>query len=268
MKNIDLNELKAIQIEILNDIDRFCRENSLTYWLAYGTLLGAVRHKGYIPWDDDIDLHMPRPDYERFIATYNNQNSTLKVVDHRTDSSYTIPFAKVCHTGTVLKEDMYSGTPLGVYVDIFPLDGIADANQARKSKQLYRLLNKKTLLWSGSRPLFDNIKIMVAKLLLLPVSTRSILRRMHENSLLCNYGTAEKVGILCEICSGCVYDYEHDVLDKKIFESSVAMPFEGGEYPAPQGYKEYLRVKYGDYMQLPPEDMRISKHKFSAWWKE
>ena len=95
MKEITGEELKKIQVEILDNVVEFCQRHNLRYFLAYGTLLGAVRHNGYIPWDDDIDIHMPRPDYEKFIGLYNSEAGNNEVVSHELDSNYRVAFAKV-----------------------------------------------------------------------------------------------------------------------------------------------------------------------------
>ena len=95
MKTINIKELKEIQIAILNDIDKFCKKNQIKYWLDYGTLIGAIRHSGYIPWDDDIDIGMLREDYDKFIKTYNNQATKYKLLACENDNDYYFPFAKV-----------------------------------------------------------------------------------------------------------------------------------------------------------------------------
>lgn len=94
MKVILIEELKLLQREILDDIVQFCEEHGLRYFLAYGTLLGALRHKGYIPWDDDIDIHMPRPDYERFLTLYNERNCDYRVVTHDIERRYHVPLQR------------------------------------------------------------------------------------------------------------------------------------------------------------------------------
>ena len=130
MRSRPIEELKLLQREVLDDIVQFCQEHGLRYTLAYGTLLGALRHKGYIPWDDDIDIHMPRPDYEKFLSLYNNRNSDDSVVTHEMDRRYHVPFAKVYRKGTIVKEFFYKQSVFGAYVDIFPIDGIKDERQA------------------------------------------------------------------------------------------------------------------------------------------
>ena len=109
-KTIDIKELKKIQLGLLNALDDYCVQNDLTYYLAYGTLIGAIRHKGYIPWDDDIDVMMPREDYNKFIANFNNDKhaSNLKAISHEIDTDYYLSFAKLINKSTVMQEEVNS----------------------------------------------------------------------------------------------------------------------------------------------------------------
>ena len=125
MKEISIEELKDLQTGIAVMVHDFCQEHGIRYFLGYGSLIGAVRHKGYIPWDEDIDLGMPRPDYERFIHTFPGAYPDLKVFAPELDPGYYAPYANVCLEGTLLVEQNLShhGREIGVKVDIFPIDG-------------------------------------------------------------------------------------------------------------------------------------------------
>lgn len=120
-KTIDIKELKKIQLGLLNALDDYCVQNDLTYYLAYGTLIGAIRHKGYIPWDDDIDVMMPREDYNKFIANFNNDKhaSNVKAISHEIDTDYYLSFAKLINKSTVMQEEVNSDYQIGVYIDVF-----------------------------------------------------------------------------------------------------------------------------------------------------
>ena len=124
MIEIPLEELKSRQLEILTRIDKFCTEHNIQYSLAFGTLLGAIRHKGYIPWDDDIDIMMLRSDYNRFISLFYDEQ--LRVLSIENESRYILPFAKVVDNNSILIEQSTMELPLGIYVDIFPVDNIPD----------------------------------------------------------------------------------------------------------------------------------------------
>jgi len=140
MKKIEQNEFREIQMCILDEIQRICKENNLKYSLAYGTLLGAVRHKGYIPWDDDIDICLLREDYEKLIAVLKDKNAPghkewLTLVDDTCDG-YFYPFAKAYDNRTAVKMERHKGE-MGIWVDIFPLDGLPKSRFWEKAFVLY-----------------------------------------------------------------------------------------------------------------------------------
>lgn len=124
MKKIETEEMKKLELDMLIDVAKFCDENDIRYYLSGGTLLGAVRHKGFIPWDDDIDISMPRPDYLKFVSTYNGSSEFYQVQSIENNDKYWRTFAKVFDTRTYLKEDAIrmpkDGN--GVFIDIFPID--------------------------------------------------------------------------------------------------------------------------------------------------
>ena len=132
MKKIEEKELKSIELNILKDIHTFCEMNNLTYYLCGGTLLGAVRHRGFIPWDDDIDIFMPRVDYDRFLTEYASKQYT--VLCHKNTQGYYLPFAKVVDKSTRIEETLVKSIPnCGVYVDVFPIDGFSNNVDTAKS---------------------------------------------------------------------------------------------------------------------------------------
>ena len=125
----DIKELRDIQMGILDDVHKFCEEQGLRYSLSSGTLIGAVRHKGYIPWDDDIDIYMQRVDYERFLKTYQDQQGHYKLLapsQKERDEAYYYTFAKVVDLRTKMIEQETEGYEIGVYVDVFPVDYVTE----------------------------------------------------------------------------------------------------------------------------------------------
>ena len=259
-KVIEIEDLKRIQLDILIDIDEFCRRNEIRYSLAYGTLLGAVRHGGYIPWDDDIDICMPRPDYERFVSSYNNH--LYKCYSHNYVYEYLLPFAKVADERTIMDEKMYQKDVFGVYVDVFPVDGYQSKWQIIVSRWLTRFLNTKKAILDGKRSFVKNAIMRIGKIVLLPFSINDILKWQEFVSTNIDFNTS----LECEIfCSSTV---EREIVPSSFFKEYCMVSFEGHSFKAVREYNRYLNALYGDYMQLPPVEKRVAHHIFNAWWKE
>lgn len=260
-KVIDTDELKKIQLQILDSVAQFCEKRGLRYYLAYGTLLGAVRHRGYIPWDDDIDIHIPRPDYEIFLKEYNETEEPYKVVSPQSENRYRVPFAKVHYPKTIVNEFHFKPDVFGVYIDIFPLDGVESQAQAKECGELRRLMHVKNSVFLKSMPLTRKLRLAITKLILLPIPLSALLKRIKATATRCNYDTSEKV---CSLMSRAAV---REILPRSVFDEYIMYPFEGKEYRVPKGYDQYLKANYGSYMQLPPEERRISHHNSVARWK-
>lgn len=261
MKIITIEELKKIQLDLLDDVSAFCKKNNISYFLAYGTLIGAIRHNGYIPWDDDIDIVMPRPDYDKFISMYKSIAGNYEVICHENNPNYGLPFAKVHHKSTIMKEGFYHQDCYGVYIDVFPIDTFLNKTQVRWIQFLCKLLNAKKAIWESDRALYKKIGIFMVKFLLLNISTSKILDVINKYCRKGDYEKADKVGCLCS-----VYGIK-DIYPKEIFSASKSHLFEGHYFQIPSGFHQYLSILYGNYMQLPPEEKRASHHIFKAWWR-
>lgn len=260
MQTIGIDELKKIQKEILDEVVKFCEENNIRYFLAYGTMLGAIRHKGYIPWDDDIDIHMPRPDYEKFIELYNKKSdSDYQIVTHELDRRYEVPFAKIFRKGTIVNEFFYKQSVFGVYVDIFPLDGIKSKWQAYICGQCIRFMYIKTMIFCNRQTLARKARLFITKMILLPFSSHFILKTMRRIATRHNYEESKQV------CSFGSRTAMKEILPREVFDNYITVSFEGSEYRAPEGYDKYLKQKYGNYMQLPPKEKQVSSHDSQAY---
>ena len=259
MKRIsDIQELRSIQIGILDHIHSFCEKHGLRYFLSSGTLIGAVRHKGYIPWDDDVDIYMPRQDYERFLQTYTDEAGCYRAVDPERESHYYYTFAKVIDQRTRLLEDETKGYESGVYVDVFPIDYVSDDEKVRR-----RIFRQKKLLYkirrckiSSANPLHSQLAYFCYKHL--PISAKTLhkwIKRLivspHVTHTVCNMTEAGPT------VKGC--------FPAEDISSSVAIEFEGKMYKTMVGYHDYLERTYGDYMTLPPVEQR-QVHHFEAYW--
>lgn len=260
MKEIISEELKTIQLVLLQKTADFCEEKGLRYFLFGGTLIGAIRHKGFIPWDDDIDIAMPRPDYDRFIRTFNDPSNYYQVIDMSNNKEYGFPFAKVHDTRTFVDELQYAKDHFGVYIDIFPLDGVKGDEQIIKVLRLRKILHTKKANFY-QRTLSKKIINTFGKLVLLPFSVHKILTLIDKEARKYPFGSTLKVANI-------VNPYgPREIVDLACFKNHIYKEFEGRQYRIPVGYDAYLRSIYGDYMQLPPEDKRKRLHIAKEYWK-
>ena len=261
MRAINLEELRSIQLDLLQKTAEFCENNGIRYFLCGGTLIGAVRHKGFIPWDDDIDIAMPRPDYDRFVKIFNRSESYCQVVSLETDPNYTYAFAKVYDNRTVIRELHYAKVKFGVNIDILPADGVKDVSQVYKIMYLHKVLNTKKANYY-KRTITKKIINTFGKLLLLPFSAHQIATWMDSEARKYKFGSVPLAGLIANPLG------PGEIVDKSVFDGDVYQEFEGRTYRVPIGYDTWLRSIYGDYMQLPPEEHRVSHHTFDAWWKD
>ena len=260
MKEIKTNELKKIQVEILDAVHCFCKENNISYWLDCGTLLGAIRHKGYIPWDDDIDIGMMRDDYDVFCKTFNGRYKNFEVVCIENKPGFYVPFAKVMDKRTILIEE---GHTLSVNIDLFVYDNAPDNENATKhmfdKRDFYRRIYPYT---QKSRDIGNsNISILkkIARMFLSMVPSDYIIMLMVRNSKkYCKYETLR---------IGNFTSYARNTCNKTAFSSFVEGEFEGKKYSIPVGYDMWLKSFYGNYMELPPAEERVSHHTFQAYYK-
>lgn len=265
MKKINIQELKIIQIEILNNFDSFCKANGINYWLDFGTLLGAVRHRGFIPWDDDVDIAMLRDDYERAAALFNRMSDGRYIFQTpTTDKTMCYPFGKLLDTQTVLYEYGKSGIKTCVYVDVFvydnsPNDQVIVKKMLKKRDFLGRLRRLK-LPMRKDISLFKKILYLIGHILLLPFSMNTINRALDKNA-------RQYTASLTTNVSNFVNPYDSDLtVVKSLFQNLTDVEFEGKLYPAPKDYDVWLTKLYGNYMQLPPVDQRGGHHVIDAYF--
>lgn len=278
MKEILLPEMKILLQDILYEFANFCEENNLRYYLSYGTLLGAIRHKGFIPWDDDIDVMMPRPDYIRFLEiTKGGFKNNLKVCSLENTDNYIYPFAKIIDSRTILIESSVKAdiNELGVYIDVFPLDGLPNSekeikkhfNRIRNLKKIHGFSVSAVPSWNKVSKL--SLKRMIKNIIMLIIKKpfsiygyKRIADHMDNLAQKYDFNEANKSSNLVWGVYG-----DGEVMDKGCFINSVYVTFEKRQYLAPSDYHQVLSQLYGDYMQFPPLEKRITRHNTKVYWK-
>lgn len=265
MKELHTEDLKQLQIRILKEVASFCRQNGIAFFLDAGTLLGAVRHKGYIPWDDDIDIGMLRPDFERFLREFNREGNRYQVFSIETKRDFYYPYAKVLDTGTVLYEPDRNGNRLAVNIDVFVYDRVPCDPKTVKAmydrRDRYRKLYEfRTYRGRAEGNFLRRVEINAVRALTHLFPRGYFLQKTVRNARRFDRTDADHLGNFTS--------YSRICCDRRIFDSFVEVEFEGENYPAPAGYDEWLKAFYRDYMQLPPVEKRVTHHAFEAFMKE
>lgn len=259
--SISLEQHKEIQVGILLDFAKFCEDNNLKYFIAYGTLLGAVRHKGFIPWDDDIDVWMPRKDYNFLIKNYKS-NLNYRLINPR-DNEARHPYVKIIDSNTVKIEKLvdYSNGNLGVDIDVFPLDGQPDDDTTfvlwyKKLIKIYKNYLYNVLKNGGSvkRRIFFPILKFFAH------SRKWVFKKADMLHALYPFDNSMYVGTIES-----TFDVIRDRFCKEWFEDSIMLEFESYRFRAPRDYDKILTQLYGDYMTLPPVEKQKTHHGFQLY---
>ena len=256
-----IRDLQLKELEILKEFHRICEEENLTYYLSSGTLLGAVRHQGFIPWDDDIDVCMPVKDYKRFCKIAPSKlSSRFYFQNHITDDNYFFAFSKIRmnHTTCIHRLYRYHQVHQGIWIDIFPLVETTGStidmklkNKMIKIGSAFQFENYLEGVYKEYCDKFGKVTIWGVKLVSkLPLRVRKDLHSLFNN--LAYYGRNR--GYYTEVFS----DVLHYV-PKEAFEGEPAkLRFEGECFYAPANYDLYLKYIFGDYMKLPPENERVN----------
>ena len=265
MENFDyLPKLHNCQLIIAREIKRICDENNIKYFIIAGTLLGAVRHGGFIPWDDDMDIGMLRKDYEKFLEIAKKDlGDDFFLQTPETDKSYGLNFAKILLKGTVLMEESTASNNAkkGIFVDIFPFDvaplSEADRESHNKKTYFYRrlLLAKRNYNIAGKKEYVKRIVYFILKIMSVFFSHDGLVKKLDsEITRYNNQKTDDIVNI------GGAYGYKKETIKADWVRETVEIPFEDMTISAPIEYIKYLETFYGDYMTPPPEDKRYNRH--------
>lgn len=269
LKVVSLKDKQRISFEILCYIKKTCEQNNITYFISYGTLLGAVRHKGFIPWDDDIDISVPREDYDRLVFLLEKNQTKYKIFTMDNSSDYYFVTAQVVDLRTIqIGHNRTNIKDYGVFVDIFPLDGVPHNIILKYIHSIYILVLGSCLSASSQikfvktkNPIKTIIKGVLFKFVKWIGNDRW--QRLFNEAVrkypffisdeFCNYSSS--------------YGFKRECFSKIYIESFVDIEFCEEKFKAPAMFDAFLHQIYGEYMQLPPVDKRHTSHG-DAWWKE
>lgn len=258
--DIDFDLLKKKELEILENFIFCCEKINLKYYVTYGTLIGAVRHEGFIPWDDDVDVLMPREDYEKFITEakeYLPENYFIQTM--KTDPNYALNFAKLRDSNTTLFEKHVLDIDInhGIFIDIFPIDGYRKGENKVldfrvKNTPVFEESDKNFIsntLNGFNRKFTYKLSEIIPNKLKIDISKISV-PKDNPKFQDCDY-------VACLVDNFHIIPFKKDILGE-----GVKLNFENLKVNAPEKYDEYLKCLYGDYMKLPPEDQRVNHHNF------
>lgn len=242
MKEITIEEKKRIILDIMTDVDQFCRENDIPYVISSGTLLGAVRHGGFIPWDDDADMFMLREDFERFLSIYKNRKYHALYYTENENEFLKVGYAKISDPETILVRND-SLNRYGVNIDLFPLDSVPIGEEERNAFMDKIMKYQKGLRHRQKK---DFISLLIS--------------HYHSTEWWWNkcVGSVKKSGyqespLVAHIVGA---RNKRTVFDKKWFENLADIEFEGRIFQSFKDTDSYLTMVYGDYMTPPPENQR------------
>lgn len=261
-----MNELQKCLLDILKEFIRVCDENNLTYFVVGGTCLGAVRHQGFIPWDDDIDVAMPRSDYEKFLKLQDKFDKKYFIQTYKTDKNFILNHAKVRNSSTTYIEDFYRTMNInhGVWIDVFPLDGIS-----KKMKKPSSFAHRIRYVWWNTymmylpalkrkvhrRTFFKDVSLSIVGILFFWLNFLNLRNRWAEAYMKrIPYDKAVMVGNLVGT------NPKKEAMPREVFNKGTKVMFEGIEVNAPEKYDEYLTFLFNDYMKLPPIEKQVGHH--------
>ena len=259
-----MTELQNRLLQMLKWFHGFCTENNLRYYAIAGTALGAVRHGGFIPWDDDLDVGMPRPDYERFKELTLNKVFLDKYVCEFpiATENYFYPIGKVFDITTTLIENRRGKPKKGIFLDVFPMDGLGDdksdaIKHFKKVDMLFNKFNMKVCAVSKERKWYKNMAVVIMKLV--PdfiVSPKRILKKLEVKTKEREYDTSKYV------CNFFGAYHKKEIMEKDIFGTPKTATFEDFYINLPQDVDKHLTNLYGDYMTPPPVEKQKTHHSF------
>ena len=256
--NIDIEHLHRVLLDMAKDVDKFCRENNIEYYLIGGSAIGAIRHKGFIPWDDDLDIAMTHDNYARFIELAPKKLNAEKYVVHIGGQDWPLLFTKIRLRGTVCKESennfSYQNDCQGIFIDIFPLENVSD-NPIMARWQY--ICAKYLLCWAFSERGYKSasLKKKILMLMSFPLNVKWLRDFVTYWTTAYNRKQTQNLGFFYSNTR-----WRNAIMNRAYYGTPLYVPFEDTKLAVPEQYDLYLKHLFGDYMKLPPVNERQGKH--------
>ena len=268
MEELSIREIQEVTLKLLLQYDAVCRRHGWRYSLCGGTLIGAVRHQGFIPWDDDVDVFMPRPDFDSFIAHCKQGGEPFRLITYDTVKEYNRFFAKLWDPSTLIEDEVTAPSyEIGVSIDVFPIDGLGDTRE--EALRIYRQTewDRELLIPTGwkkyTRSTTHGLAMEPIRLAMFILSRfvepKGLLRKVEDIHR--GHPFDE-----CQFAGDVFGSYrKREIMEQWAFRDLIELPFEGHPVMALKHYDDFLTNIYGDYMKLPPESQRVTHHTYKAY---
>ena len=260
----DLREIQQLELGILRQLDKVCHDNNLHFFLSNGTLLGAIKYGGFIPWDDDIDVLMPRADYDKLMTIADAEFGSYQLLSQERTAEWHLPFSKLCDMSTRKQEGSADfGIEIGVDIDIFPLDSWSGGYRQSCRCGFWRRGVSAAIEkdFTSPRTGWKRAVLYLFWCISRQIGSNFFCRRIYRE-------IKRGYALTTPAYKGCVawslYG-SRELIPAVVFDSSVPISFEGQIYNAPIGYKTYLSHLYGEYISDPPPEKQCTHHAFQVW---